>query len=101
MSTKYVTLFARNNPLKMDCGAQLTPVTVAYETYGELNTDGTNAVLVCHALTGNAHASDYLENQNGSNAFEEVSEGFHLSDPFFPLHEEHGWWNGVIGKGKA
>jgi homoserine O-acetyltransferase len=52
-------------------------VSVAYETYGRLNADGTNAILVCHALTGDAHAA-------GVDAKGRV-----------------GWWDGVIGSGKA
>ena len=63
----------------MDCGEKLSPVTVAYETYGELNAAGDNAILVCHALTGSAHAAGYLS-----------------SDP-----KSAGWWDSFIGDGKA
>jgi homoserine O-acetyltransferase len=70
------------HPLQMDCGASLFPIDVAYETYGGLNREGTNAVLVCHALTGSAHAAD-------------------LPGCEPPAGVGPGWWNGIIGKGKA
>ena len=78
VQTKSVTLFDESNPLYMDIGEYLSPVTVAYETYGELNAEGTNAILVCHALTGSAHAA-----------------GFSSDDP-----KSTGWWDTFIGEGK-
>ena len=59
-------------------GERLSPVTLAYETYGKLNEKKTNAVLVVHALTGDAHAA-----------------GFHHGD------KHPGWWDNMIGPGKA
>ena len=79
VETKDVQLFSETNPLEMDCGEKLSTVTVAYETYGELNAAGDNAILVCHALTGSAHAAGYLS-----------------SDP-----KSAGWWDSFIGDGKA
>jgi len=64
--------------IELKSGKKLGPIQVAYETYGELNEDGTNAVLVCHSLTGGPHAA-----------------GYHEGD------EKPGWWDGVIGPGKA
>ena len=49
--------FDANQPLRLDSGAILAPLEVAYETYGALNAEKTNAVLVCHALTGDQHLS--------------------------------------------
>lgn len=86
-ATIRVDLFTSNNPLWMDCGASLTPVTVAFETYGTLNADGTNAVLVCHALTGNAHAAGYASHQSPKETI--------------PRNGQPGWWEGIIGEGKA
>ncbi|MGN7611354.1 homoserine O-acetyltransferase MetX [Magnetococcales bacterium HHB-1] len=77
VQTQYVELF-KDHPLKLDSGATLSPVTVAYETYGQLNEDSSNAVLLCHALSGNAHAA-----------------GKHHPDDRKP-----GWWNLFIGPGK-
>ncbi|SHJ12907.1 homoserine O-acetyltransferase [Tessaracoccus bendigoensis DSM 12906] len=77
VETRIVTVFDRDDPLRMRSGATLAPVEVAYETYGELNSDATNAVYICHALTGDAHAA-----------------GFHEGDT------RPGWWDNMIGPGR-
>ena len=71
--------FAQDEPFRLESGATLGPVTVAYETYGRLNADGTNAILIVHALSGSAHAA-----------------GYHSPDDAKP-----GWWDDCIGPGKA
>ncbi len=76
--TKIIRLYSESNPLVMDCGVSFSPIDVAYETYGELNSDGTNAIVVCHALTGSAHAA-----------------GYSSEDP-----KSIGWWDSFIGEGK-
>jgi len=65
--------------LKLEAGGRLESVTVAYETWGELNADRSNAVLVLHALTGDSHAAG----------------------PAGPGHGDVGWWDGTIGPGGA
>lgn len=55
-ATRRVVLFTEDDPLVLACGRRLAPVEVAYETHGPLAQDRSNAVLVCHALTGDAHA---------------------------------------------
>ena len=79
VSTRLLTL-GPERPLRLESGATLSPVTVAYETYGELNAARDNAVLVCHALSGSAHAA-----------------GFHGTG----AQEKPGWWDLMIGPGKA
>src|SRR4029453_3298563 len=48
-------------PLKLDCGRTLHPVRIAYETYGTLSPTRDNVVLVCHALSGDAHAAGFAK----------------------------------------
>ena len=79
VKTHFVDLFTADNRLNLDCGATLGPVRVAFETYGTLNQDASNAVLLCHALSGNAHAA-----------------GRH--DPDDP--KTAGWWDLYVGPGR-
>jgi homoserine O-acetyltransferase len=64
-------------PVKLHHGETLPGVEVAYETYGTLNQDRSNAVLICHAITGDSHPARHDE------------------------HDEPGWWEGLVGPGKA
>lgn len=66
-------------PLPLDCGRSLSQFDLVYETYGTLNADKSNAVLICHALSGDHHAA-----------------GYHSLDDKKP-----GWWDSAIGPGKA
>jgi len=68
-----------DSPLKLDCGRTLPSYDLVYETYGELNADHSNAVLICHALSGDHHAA-----------------GYNPMDDRKP-----GWWDTAIGPGKA
>src|ERR1700736_2218133 len=72
---------ARFDSLELDAG-RLAPVEVAYETYGRLKEDGGNAILLCHALTGSAHAGSFYHD-DGS------------------LIGQEGWWEPLIGAGRA
>ena len=58
VKTEYLHI---DEPIELDCGKSLKDVTIAYETYGELNKDKSNAILICHALTGDAHAAGWHE----------------------------------------
>lgn len=71
--------FGQDEPFRLESGALLSPVTLAYETYGRLNAERSNAILVCHALSGGAHAAGYLT----------------------PDDLQPGWWDDCIGPGKA
>lgn len=73
-----VVRFGPDKPLMLDCGVALTPFQIAYQTYGTLNADKSNALLICHALTGDQHvANDH------------------------PLTKKSGWWLNMIGPGKV
>ena len=60
-------------------GQTIAPFTIAYETFGELNADRSNAILVCHALSASAHAAG----------------------KYSELDEKPGWWDGLVGHGKG
>lgn len=79
VQTQTVTLFEPPDVLRLECGRTLGPIQVAYETYGRLNDDRSNAVLICHALTGDAHVA-----------------GYHSPDDKKP-----GWWDIMVGPGKG
>lgn len=76
--THHYTFARPPHPLTLQSGKTLGPVTLAYETYGKLSADKSNAILVCHALSGDAHAA-----------------GLSADD------KTPGWWDGLIGPGKA
>lgn len=75
---QFATLFEAR-PRVLEGGGRLANITVAYETWGELNESATNAVLVLHALTGDSHATG----------------------PVAPGHVQAGWWDSVVGPGLA
>jgi homoserine O-acetyltransferase len=77
VSTRTVRLFTAEEPLVLQLGGALGPVDVAYETYGTLSSAADNAVFICHALTGDAHAAGYHEGA-----------------------KRPGWWDNLIGPGK-
>lgn len=77
VETKYFT-FAEDTPLSLESGETLGPVTLAYETYGTLSSDRSNAILILHALSGDAHAAGLHAGESGP-----------------------GWWDAMIGPGKA
>jgi len=59
VETKYYTFAEPPNEMPLESGAKLGPITLAYETYGELDEHRRNAVLICHALSGDAHVAGY------------------------------------------
>jgi homoserine O-acetyltransferase len=71
---RHVTL---PGPLRLDGGVLLSPVEIAYETYGTLNADRSNAILICHALTGDQHVASR-----------------------HPVTGKPGWWERMVGPGK-
>jgi len=72
-----VAHFGSDRPLKLDAGVELSPFQIAYQTYGTLNPQRTNAVLICHALTGDQHVAN-----------------------MHPITHKSGWWETLIGAGR-
>jgi len=79
VQTQFRELFAPPHQLTLDSGEKFGPITVAYETYGELTPKKDNAIFVCHALTGDAHVA-----------------GKHSPDD-----KKFGWWDPLVGPGRA
>jgi homoserine O-acetyltransferase/O-succinyltransferase len=84
-------------PLKLDCGRTIAGVRVAYETYGRLSPNRDNVLLVCHALSGDAHAAGVSKTPPA----ESTRDGFGASDRDSGVPKGLGWWDGMIGPGKA
>ncbi len=79
VKTQIIRLVEQDAPLQLECGKTLGPIDVAYETYGRLNEAQDNAILICHALSGNAHVAGYND----------------------PNDRKPGWWDGMVGPGKG
>jgi len=75
---RYFTFARPSDQMKVDNGGKLGPVTLAYEIYGELNREKDNAVLIVHAFSGDAHAAGFYKDE-----------------------AKPGWWDSMIGPGKA
>jgi homoserine O-acetyltransferase len=78
VSTQYFTFAQPPHELRLESGEKLGPITLAYETYGRPNADRSNAILILHALSGDAHVA-----------------GYHSPDDKKP-----GWWDEAVGPGK-
>lgn len=72
-----ILILAQDIPMKLDCGAEISSFPIAYQTYGELNADKSNAIVVCHGLTGDQYLA-----------------GTH------PVTGKAGWWEALVGPGK-
>src|SRR5690242_14082692 len=72
-----VAHFGVDKPLRLDAGVDLSPFQIAYKTYGSLNAARSNAVLICHALTGDQHVASV-----------------------HPVTKKQGWWETMVGPGK-
>ena len=94
VETQYLDL---PRPVRLDCGRELHPIRVAYETYGTLSPRRDNVILVCHALSGDAHAAGIAK----SPPAESTRDGFGATDRDGTVGKGLGWWDGMIGPGKA
>jgi homoserine O-acetyltransferase/O-succinyltransferase len=84
-------------PIPLDCGRTLHPVRVAYETYGTLSPARDNVILVCHALSGDAHAAGFSATPVAAS----TRDGFRADERDAGSGRGLGWWDGMIGPGKA
>ncbi len=78
VAPRYFEFGSQNDGLTLDSGQVLGPVRICYESYGTLNADASNAILLLHAFSGDAHAA-----------------GYHSSDDRHP-----GWWHSMVGPGR-
>jgi homoserine O-acetyltransferase/O-succinyltransferase len=72
-----IVMLAKDVPLTLECGVQISNFPLAYQTYGELNSKRSNAILICHALSGDQYVC-----------------GTH------PVTGKSGWWDRMVGPGK-
>ena len=84
-------------PIALDCGREILPVRIAYETYGTLAPACDNVILVCHALSGDAHAAGYASTPPAAG----TRDGFRAEERDAAGSRGLGWWDGMIGPGKA
>src|SRR5215470_782074 len=94
VETRYLDL---PKPVRLDCGRELHPIRVAYETYGVLSPRRDNVILVCHALSGDAHAAGLAKAPPEAS----TRDGFAAEDRDGVGGKGLGWWDGMIGPGKA
>ncbi len=94
VGTTRTQLHDLTGPLPLDSGETLSPVRIAYETYGELAPTRDNVLLVCHALSGDAHAAGWSDDPNAPTTVDGVGAAERGKSGL-------GWWDGMIGPGKA
>src|SRR3954466_5198808 len=97
VGTVETQFFDLPKPLALDCGRELHPVRIAYETYGRLSPARDNVILVCHALSGDAHAAGVTTTPGGAS----TRDGFRADERDAGRSQGLGWWDGMIGPGKA
>ena len=83
-------------PLSLDTGGFLAPVRLAYEAYGTLAPARDNVILVCHALSGDAHAAGWSDQSGAPSAVDGIGAEERGIEPRSGL----GWWDNLIGPGK-
>ena len=76
---KLKSFFHLPDEMMLESGAKLGPITIAYETLGQLSPNRDNVVLVCHALSGSSHVAGY----------------------YSPTDQKPGWWDNMVGSGKG
>ncbi len=79
VQTQTIRVVEQDEPFKLDSGKTLAPIDVAYETYGRLNEAGDNTILICHALSGDAHVAGRKNHDD----------------------KKPGWWDNMVGPGKS
>jgi homoserine O-acetyltransferase/O-succinyltransferase len=94
VETRFLDLPA---PVELDCGQELSAVRIAYETYGTLSPARDNVILVCHALSGDAHAAGFSKAPVAAS----TRDGFRADERDAGKSRGLGWWDGMIGPGKA
>src|SRR5829696_9215680 len=72
-----IVRFGPDKPLRLDASVELAPFQIAYQTYGTLNAERSNTVLICHALTGDQHVAN-----------------------IHPITQKSGWWETMVGPGR-